>query len=271
MTNSVLSRIEAAGIVAASSRGTEVISNATANTKGSWTQLIASTAFDAQGFILQLNSETSTGNKAFLIDIGIGAAASEQVILANFHEWQYSAFGEHVSLQAYVPLAIPAGSRIAVRQQDSSGSSARNISVQLLAGRLQNYGRAYTYGATTASSNGTAVDPGATANTDGAWAQMTASCDELRGFFICFGVGVSTTKADSRYLVNVGVGGAGSEQVIVPDIALTGIADGTLLLPAVTLFYPMVVTAGSRIALQAQSTDNAAGTRIIHAVLYGFN
>jgi hypothetical protein len=57
---------------------------ATANTKGSWTQLIAATTVDAIHVRLDMYLQTAfAASESIAVDIGIGASGSEQVLIPN--------------------------------------------------------------------------------------------------------------------------------------------------------------------------------------------
>lgn len=82
------------------------------NSKGSWVELIASTTRDSHGLFVVLPSNENSND--YLFDIGIGAAASEQVILENLLKSQrYSSYFYQFGLW------IPAGTRLSARAQSS--------------------------------------------------------------------------------------------------------------------------------------------------------
>ena len=74
--------LQAVGATTATSLGTAITASGSTNTKGSYTQLIASTTSDATSMIITLYNQ-SVPNATMAIDIAVGAAASEQVIAAN--------------------------------------------------------------------------------------------------------------------------------------------------------------------------------------------
>jgi hypothetical protein len=113
----------------ASSILVSITASGTANTKGSYTQLIASTSFDASGFLLALRA--STVSRTYLLDIAVGAAASEQVVLPNI----LVSVGTGSALPTdlvYLPMAVKAGQRIAARCQSATASAAMTVGVYLV-------------------------------------------------------------------------------------------------------------------------------------------
>jgi hypothetical protein len=102
------------------------------NTKGTWVQVIAACPVEASGFILVINND-NLGNAEVLLDIGIGASGSEVVILPDLylHPLQNDTMFERL----YVPLAIPAGARVASRIQASTSTVGQLLgSIQPIAG-----------------------------------------------------------------------------------------------------------------------------------------
>ena len=105
--------------------------SATANTKGSWTQLIAATTFDAIQVRVDMYLQTVfAAAESIAIDIGIGASGSEYVLIPNL---MFSTPGQFQSMkcQYNFPLQIKAGQRIAVRSQSNLASNTDKVSCVL--------------------------------------------------------------------------------------------------------------------------------------------
>lgn len=265
------SQFEAIGKDTASSTSIRVAAGA-ANVKGAWVQLVAASARDAHSVVLEIGLDSGTsGIPGFLIDIGIGASGSEQIIVPNLFYDQRAEFSEAVLCMFRLPLKVPAGSRLAARVQCVTASATFRVSAQLVSGEPSedSVSRVYAYGVDTATSRGTEIDPGATVDTKGAWVQLVASSDELSGLFITLGHGPVDTTTGCRYLIDIGVGAAASEQVIVSNIAVDSIIDGNLLLPAITDLFRTKIPAGSRLAVRAQSSTVSATERQFDVALYG--
>ena len=275
-------RAESFGTRANNPGGTQVTSSATAHTKGAWVQLDAATGFDAS--LLLLDIAVQFQDTLYLFDIGIGASGSEQVLIPNLLVSQSTAVIPRLS----IPISIPAGSRIAVRSQDNFGSSTSFVSGMIIAGGWAGqspFNTVNAYGPNTATSNGVIADAGATANTKGAWAQITASTASAMKAIMVSGIrGVPGTAmtADFANLVDIGVGASGSEQVLIPNIVFqasitTGGATGSpLVLSGLgTLFprfippIPCDIPAGVRLAVRQQSTTTNAADRTSAYAIYG--
>lgn len=149
-----------------SSPGTTVTASSTIHTKGNYTQLISSTTYDWYGFWLQtINTYVASSATDLLLDIAIGAASSEQIILPNWMAgWGPTASGGARTI--FVPIFIPRGTRIAARCQALITSDTVNV---LVAGCVGNSGlpiplfsNCDAYGIDTATSSGTSHTAGNT-------------------------------------------------------------------------------------------------------------
>ena len=84
--------------------------------EGSWVELVSSTAAQSKYVIVNIVDDGGAGRAQ--VDLGTGAAASEQVKAENFH----SAVVTANNRKAYpFPFSIPAGTRIAARCQANAG------------------------------------------------------------------------------------------------------------------------------------------------------
>lgn len=146
------------------------------NTKGNWFELIASAPCDGVLWLtLQLSG--NNGNKS-LVDIGVGAAGSEAVLVSNIHI--NNGTPHQLYQNIFLPILIQKGQRVAVRHQSSSSTQWVDISAMLQASTFlfngaAGFTRSATYGAATATSRGTSYDPGGTINTKGGWVDLIAS------------------------------------------------------------------------------------------------
>lgn len=281
-------RAETFGTVTGNPAGTTVTSNATANTKGSWIQLDASTAFDSTALLLAIDLQYS--DTLYLFDIGVGASGSEQVLIPNL----LVVASAGISTQLLLPIGIPAGSRIAARAQDNFGGSPGYLSGTLFArgfyntSPLQNF---TAYGPNTTTSGGVSVDPGATANTKSAWVQLTASTTSVHKALMLSAIrpnpGTLVT-ANYAQLIDIGVGASGSEQVLAQNLRMEcstqtgGVAtpytpgSGTLsgfaaLQPG---YIPPIfcdIPAGSRLAVRHSSSSVQATDRTSAYAIYGLS
>lgn len=116
--------------------GTQVNGGSSANTEpASWSQVTASTTNPIKALMVMLgrNGNTSLTDGDYLLDIGIGAAASEVAILENL---PFTADSVRDILQPRVfgpfPVSIPAGTRLAARLQTTvTDATDRNMDLVL--------------------------------------------------------------------------------------------------------------------------------------------
>lgn len=256
-------RMAHVGLVSATTRGTTVQSHASTNTKGSFVELSSSTPIDADGFYLFIGGGGSSVPCA-LVDIAIGAAAAEQVIVPNV------AFGNLNNRQTYAiyfPVPIPAGTRIAARTQAATGSTNNTFSILLVKGGLLvpgSLGRVVDYGTTLASSRGTVVDPGGSANTKGSYSELTAATTSpIKAILLMVGNGMASgdRTADADWFLDIAIGAAASEQIVAPDIhvAMDDGATGVPGVPQSPFWLPVEIPVGERISVRAQSDVNTDG------------
>lgn len=253
------------GSVGATSSGT-IITTGIANTKGVYTQLTAATTRDTHWLWIQASNSPSTGTNLSL-DIAVGAALSEQIIVADV----LVADTTPEVARLIFPLIVPTGSRIAVRGQSTAISDTCAVSLLLGSGGLdfKSFSKVETYGFQSASTAGLVVDPGASANTKGAYREITSSTlRNHKGFLYIIDSGGSTA-ASANILMDIALGAAGSEQVIIPNLLLRSTSTFAGVAPPFSGFIPYHIPAASRIAVRAQSSNNTSGSRKFGITIYG--
>lgn len=161
-----------------------VTAHATIHTKGSYTELIAATTYDAYGFWLRLHSSYTTATvTAQLLDIALGTAGNEVVIVSNFLAGYQDTNGMY-----FFPLFVPAGSRITARMQALITVATLNVGICLMEGPngpFPIFNGCDTYGADTATSDGTPVLSGATY---GSWTSIPAATTTSKAYGAVLGV-----------------------------------------------------------------------------------
>jgi hypothetical protein len=258
-----------AGVNAAASTGVTTTASGSANTKGAWAQLISATAYDSQWLMIGVG-ELSGSLASYLLDIGIGGAGSEVVLIPDLAVYVYIAT---VTVVRYVcvPVAIPAGTRVAARIQASTGGVTANVSLHLIACGIDappGLHRVEACGALTAASTGTQLaDPGGTANTDGAWTQLIAATGfDYRHMIILASNGGSYSSAPS-HLLDIAVGGSGAEVEVVGDVWIVG--PQQIKQSPAALSLPTRIEAGSRIAARHRCSSVTSGDRRLTVAVYG--
>ncbi len=262
------SRLATLGALSASSIGTAVAAHASANTKGAWVEFSASTPFAAAGFYLLWSLPGTASSR--LVDVGIGAAGSEVVVLSNL----IVAGGAGFQREAiFIPLEIPSGARLAVRQQSSTGGQNSELVIVLVAKSFHGPGgfhRAVTYGANPGDSGGVQVDPGGTINAKGAYSEIAgATTGPTHGMLFLTGTQGNALMTSGAWLCDIAIGAAGSEKIVVADLFLLVDSGPDFMVPG-AIFFPVTIPEGSRIAVRAQSNFNDATDRVFDTVIIAF-
>lgn len=255
------------GAVPASTSWVSATSGA-AHTKGAYAQVVASTDIDGMLLLWFIGGNWDGFLRRHLIDIAIGGAGSEQIIISNYM-FEVAGTALWGNIPILFPINIPRGTRIAARHQSDVASSPLYISASIIAPGFTTpglLGRCTTYGAVTATTKGTSIDPGATANTKGAYVQLTASCDKIRELVLLFGMSQNSVNEFNWY-IDIAIGAAASEQVILSNIPARAIYDS--FNPFSFGPIPISIPAGNRIAARAQCGVNTATVRIIEVELIG--
>lgn len=267
----ITSKLVGYGYDLGSTGNTPVSSSSSAHVKGPWTELAAS--IDEPLDAIQVNVATS-GASLYkgLFDVGVGAAGSEQVIVPNAYFETDGRIG--FLIQYLLPAHIPAESRVAMRVQTDLASAVDTYC--WFAGWHggpafpPGVGRLEEAGVSTASSSATQVDPGGAANTKGSWTELVASTvSSWLGFVPIFGNNKNIVEAAATFRVDIGVGAAGSEQAVAPNLMVRGDAAMDVKMP---YCYPPIwqpIPAGSRIAVRAQSQTTDATDRLVQVALEG--
>ena len=197
-----------AGVLATASIGT-LITGGAANTKGSpWTELITSANFDVYGFVLVFTGSALTGNLINqLVDIGIGAAASEQVLVPDIVAGSFPTGGNGIS-PLFFPMYIAKGTRISARMQDAVGADTVSVGIVLYGGGdfsppWPTFEKAVSIGTTAANSQGTVHTAGNAAFS--AWASIGSTLtQDIKGFLPTMQVNNAVTVARA-YVAEFGV------------------------------------------------------------------
>jgi hypothetical protein len=242
------------GTVTTTSAGTVITASASINTKGSWAQLVASSAIDSCCLEVALTGNASSSANGQSVDIGIGAGGSEVVIVADLMTqppWNNS-------VHYVFPISIPAGTRIAARTQATTASSPVTCAVNLFDGEFarESYGGVGTVGFVSASTHGTAITPSATANTKGSYSQLIAStASDYVGFVLGFDLQNASVTTVQSFLLDLAIGAAASEVNIVSNFSVFSVvASSFRVAPANSAFYPIQIPAGTRLSARVQSS-----------------
>ena len=246
------------GQVTASSTVTTVAASATVNTLGNWVQMFPTTPFPASNIVLFIGNSgifASGANSQTLFDIGVGLSGAEQAIVqdvaiggaAQFATWHF-------------PLIVPSGSRVSMRLRSVTANKACLFGMMLWGGGsgVESGHRATTYGAVTATSRGTVLATPATANTKSAWTAVSAATTSpMRWMSVGLAAPNTATSAAANGLMDIGVGAAGVEAVLIADIPYrTSTAED--ILAAWPMIYPVNLPAGVRLVARHQASAVSA-------------
>lgn len=242
---------------------TTVTASASTHTKGMWTQLVASVSFDVLAFDINAdNVAASATNTSMLLDVGIGGAGSEVVLVANI-----LCGGNAIdsSRAAHFPIFIPSGTRISARIQAAIGSDTTEVSMRLFGGgtwQQQTFQAVDTIGSDTTTSGGVSLKPSGIQ-------QVIASTAEA---YKAIGFGVDTagdtTTSNQTKIVNIFVGAAAAEKSLASGIiAIVSSSEKiNVILPAPgCLPLELNIPSGVRLSAEAEAGSNALGIN-----LYGF-
>ena len=132
-----IQKIVSYGANLADSGGAEVDPGGTANTKGAYTEIVASTSESIRGFNICFGDrDTSRATAGFLFDIAIGAGGSEEVIVSNYFFHTQASETSSPWLSPFFPLALPAGTRISARSQSESINATQRLYDVTIAGAV---------------------------------------------------------------------------------------------------------------------------------------
>lgn len=231
---------------------------ATAHTKGAWAQAFASLSSAVGALRLRISASygITTGN-GYLMDIGVGAAGSEVVVASNI------AVGgatnqTNAGVLIDLPIAIPAGSRVALRAQ-SNRTATSSFSVQVVPAPATDPqvtpSTVDVLGTSTATSSGTAMS-----GASGTYVQVASSTSrDYQALIIVPSLTVGGASA-ATVLYTVAVGAAGSERDVYQMQALYdgGLGVGNIYTGGGILSGGGLVPAGSRIAIKHNIASSPA-------------
>lgn len=235
-----------------------------AHTKGNFSQLIASTAYPCSAINLYALT-SSVRYRWYFVDVAVGAAGSEVVIIPNLMFTMDAGYNGVPNCYHFNHIYIPAGTRISARFQNAGATETLDFGAGIFNSDLNYHTEpsiVSCYGAVLASTTGTTVATHASNNTKGNWVELSASCNKLDMLIIS---AADVTDIGGNYLIDIGVGAAGSEVVVADNIPMR--TNGNVN-PAFGLIYlPLSIASGTRISIRAQSNS---GNSSFNAVLYGY-
>lgn len=244
-----------------------VLTGGLANTKGSYTELVAATPYASSRLHLHLRN-TSAARLLFLVDLATGAGGAETVLVANV------AGAADADLLAGATVAmdcdVPAGTRLAARCQSPTASANVILTVLVEDRALGGLTAPVTYGADLSLSKGTAIDPGGTINTKSSYVQLSASTAariDAVALTATVRLGANITAA-TEWRVDLATGAGGAEVVAIADLVLGASTLGDCVRPSLWRL-PVAIPAGTRLAVRASCTRNTAIERELAVTVIG--
>jgi hypothetical protein len=252
----------------ANSKPIAVNPSASANTKGAWVTLFASTPFESN--MMRVMFSNAAGYSS-MVDIAVGAAGYEVVIVPNL-AIRAGPFGP-IGVEYVLPMCVGEGVRLAARSQSTGTSQTIKVAAMLCGSgfpSLTGFSQCETLGADTSTTQmGAPITLNTmTINTKSSWAQLTAATvTEIQAISIAIGARPSAT-ADAARVLDVGIGAAGSEVVLIPDLTYQLYYDYNVGARVIGPL-PCRIPAGSRLACRVQA--NTSITEIMYTAVYGFS
>lgn len=241
---------------ASSSRARISASTTSANVLGAWAEVVASLTADV-GFVhitIPLPMDGAAGiNSSYQLSIGVGAAGSEVVVVDDLAVGWLPQAVTTSDTRGHpgflLPLFIPRGSRVAIALRSTRFPSTKSFVLNFFAPftGLKPSNKIQGIGLSTANSRGTVLTTPGAINTKGAWTELTAATAEpFAALAVAIQGGSDTTQAQTEALVDVGVGAAGSEVVVISDIGVS-ISSSEFMTHLSPLVHSVVIPKGSRI------------------------
>lgn len=233
---------------------TTLTASGTANNRGSWTALNTSTPFACNGVLL--GAAPGNSNTPMAVELGVGGAGSEKVIMPDF----VLSANSRTAFWVYVPCQIPASSRLSARLTSGTISATCVVYADLLTsgplavpigGLIRQLHPVVTGG-----TYGTSVTPQQTTYS-ATWTQLSSSCPiDARAICVQTNSGTNTAPGGAGIQYELGVGAASSEVVVLNRVSFQQAANADVAGPGFSFWLPCQIAAGQRVALRAET--NAA-------------
>lgn len=252
--------------------GVQITASATDDTMGSYTSLGTSTG--AAAFVV-LQVCTPLQGVSYLVDFAADEAGGTTYVDFCTDILVSCADSSTAPAQSFVaiplPMAFASGTQFAARCQASTGSSTIDCSIVLYSGTTSfTVSQVQAMGANSADSRGVQVDPGATATSKGAYAELTSSASGAMDYLVPIiqSERTQTVHNGARIRVDIATGAAASEVVKVGDIpAIEHAFEARYTIDA---NYQVDIASGARVTARAISQSVTSGRRELDVVVLGF-
>lgn len=246
--------------------------NASANTKGTW---VTSSAFKPSFTWNMMRVSLLNASAAdYTVDIGIDDGSGNVYVICPDLRLPGLRASRTGFCHYLLPLHVEKDKQFAFRCADTTGGLQARVTIGGSSNGLygaQGYSRMVALYSPSLSA-GVAVDPGGSASTKGSWSQLTASSsDRVVAIMGAIGHNADISRAANQsMLLDIGIGGAGSERVLVPDIHFGADTNQDQWSPITFGPYPCDVPSGTRFAARSACDVTTASDRTCDIALWGF-
>jgi hypothetical protein len=241
---------EAAYTLVNSSAEVSLTANTSAHTKGSYSELIASTSANAGLLVLMVQDVSAVStNTATLIDVATGASGSETVIISNLAVGGALTTTSPVGVAVSIPFQIPSGTRLSARIQ-SVVTGGKTATAQVF---LFDVGGDYATAPTSVDviTGDTATSQGISfSGSSGTWVQAVASTSRAYRAVAIVPSAHNSSIITIGPQLELGVGAAGSEQVFGLTVASYSNSENLQPAPPYLSLFGRNIPAGSRLAVK---------------------
>jgi hypothetical protein len=239
-----------------SSAEVSLTANTSAHTKGSYSELIASTSANAGLLVLMAQDIAAAAtNTATLIDVATGASGSETAIISNLAVGGALTTTGPTGVAVAVPLKIPSGTRLSARIQ-SVVTGGKTATAQVF---LFDVGGDYATAPTSVDviTGDTATSQGISfSGASGTWVQAIASTSRA---YRAVAIMPSTHNSNIATIgpqLELGVGASGSEQVFGLTVASYNNNEAVQSSPPYLSLFGRNIPSGSRLAVKHSIAAN---------------
>ena len=246
--------------------GTNCRSGLTPHSKGGWAEITPRTPRAYAGLFVMVECDSDDD---FLVDLGVGQSGLETPIIADMLLSGSRTNMPH--LPFYVPLKLPAGSRLVTRCQASG--PLRVARIERLYGlpphpiRPAGVDQVVTLGADAGRSGGTAVDPGDRSGKRGAWVEFSPGLAIHTHAVVIMAGDRAGALPKGRWTIDVGVGLPGQERTVFRDWLIRNGGASTGLRGQGLFAIPVDIPPRTRIVARCLSTRTETPERLIDVVL----
>ncbi len=272
----VASNASVPGVSLINASGTAVPSSASANTYGTWTQIHAGLTYPSDLVVFRVAGVRTSADAISAstlngyMDIGIGPDSANVTVIA---EKLSCSNASGIGAVWFLPLRIPPDTPIWCRHQNTAASAKANVFAAFHGGNahpgsMPSFKKMVALGATTATTVGTTITPGAS-NAEGAWTQIVAStAEDYAGVMLSHLFNVDTTlTVDLVGCGDVGVGASSSEKVVGENITYSAMFTSAEQRASFHMPAFIGIPAGSRLCARWSGSLAADGSNSI--IAYG--